>query len=118
MTFKETLEKHLKAIEEKDIESLKETLPLGEELVLITPTGGVISSCNEFVDGHVPWFEDDSWNMTFETVNIIESSEMGIATVKYRYVDKENDSYTILSLAFKFIDGRWLLVHDQNTPIS
>lgn len=120
MTFKETLELHLEAVRNRDIDTLITTLPKeGEETILILPNGSMDRSRDSFVEGHIEWFSDKSWRQDIEILNIIESKEMGLATVKYDYVvDEKVLSTALLTLVFKLVDNNWVLVHDQNTPIG
>lgn len=120
MTFKETLDKHIKSIENKDIESLIQTMPeSGEDTILIMPDGNIDKSRDNFVNGHREWFKSDNWSWKGEVQNIIESNEMAVATLKYTYKqDGDKGSETLLGLVFKKINEKWVLVHDQNTPIK
>lgn len=120
MTFKETLNIHLESIKNRDIDTLITTLPEeGKETVLILPNGSIEKSRDKFVEGHIEWFADNSWKQECEVINIIESSEMAIATIKYLYTQENEDSFTcLLGLAFKKIKSKWVLVHDQNTIVK
>jgi hypothetical protein len=120
MTFEETLKIHLQAVEDRDFDTLLSTLPeKGGEIVLILPRGSIDKSRDNFVSGHKEWFDDKSWKQEFEVINTIETAEMAVATVKYVYTEENGDSWkALLGLVFQKIDDRWVLVHDQNTPIK
>ena len=120
MTFKETLKIHLESIKNRNLETLITTLPdEGQETVLILPNGSIEKSRDKFVEGHMEWFADDSWNQECEVINTIESSEMAIATIKYLYTQSNEEPFTcLLGLAFQKIQSKWVLVHDQNTIIK
>lgn len=120
MTFEETVKVHLKAVENRDFETLVSTMPAeGGETVLILPHGSINRSRDHFVEGHKSWFADQSWKQECEIINLIESAEMGVATVKYSYTEGDNEPWqALLGLVFQKIDGRWVLVHDQNTLIK
>jgi hypothetical protein len=51
MTFRETLDKHLKAIKGRDLRALIETLP-DEALTLIMSDGRLVTTVPEFVELH------------------------------------------------------------------
>ncbi len=120
MTFKETLNTYLKALEGRDIETLIKILPAERgETVLILPNGSIDKSRDNFVAGHIEWFADKKWKQTCEVINTIETAEMSIATVLYEYSDGKGESMdALLGLVFQKIDHSWILVHDQNTPIK
>jgi hypothetical protein len=51
MNFRETLEKHLQAIQQRDLSGLLETLPQ-DQITLIMSNGRVVHSVSEFADMH------------------------------------------------------------------
>ncbi len=122
MTFRETLDKHLRAIVDRDLEALIETLP-SEELVLVKSDGQVVRSVREFVEAHRGWFEMPNWTLGIEPVHTYETPELGVAVLKLDYSDLRSDGtrfheFSILTLIFAHQPGRWVMVHDQNTPIK
>src|SRR3954453_15195211 len=87
MTFRETLDKHLRAIRERDLRSLVETLP-DETLTLIMSDGRLVGTVREFVDMHRDWFGQDTWSLETEVVAWRETAEMGHATIHLDYRDE------------------------------
>lgn len=121
MTFRETLERHLQAIGERDLPALIETLP-AHELTLITSDGRLVRTTAEFIDMHRGWFAETTWSLATEVVSLYESPEIGVAMLRLDYRDEKpgqapirEESY--LSLVFALREGRWVMVQDQNTPI-
>src|SRR4051794_12390024 len=122
MTFRETLDRHLRAIQERDLPGLIETLP-ADELTLITSDGRLVRTTAEFIEMHRGWFAQTTWLLDAAIVNLVESSEIGIAMIRLDYRDEaqgrpplREESY--LSLVFALREGRWVMVQDQNTPIK
>lgn len=122
MTFRETLDRHVRAICERDLPGLIETLP-SDELTLITSDGRLIQSTSEFVAMHRGWFAETTWTLEADVVSLVESSDLGVALLHLDYRDQapgrpplRETSY--LTLVFARRDGRWLMVQDQNTPIK
>ena len=62
MTFRETLDRHLQAIRNRDLSGLVETLP-PDELVLITSDGRLVRAVSEFIAMHRGWFAESSWTL-------------------------------------------------------
>ena len=121
MTFRETLERHLRAIGERDLPALIETLS-AHELTLITSDGRLVRTTAEFIDMHRGWFAETTWSLEAEVVSLYESPELGVAMLRLDYRDEKpgqtpirEESY--LSLVFALREGRWVMVQDQNTPI-
>ena len=117
MTFEETLKMQLSTIRNHDLELFKTTLHENKEIVCIEPNGLYFKSYNGFIENHVSWFNDASWSIDFEILNLCEANDFAIATTKFRLTEKDGVYNMILSLAFQKIEGKWGLIYDQNTPI-
>lgn len=120
MTFHETLEKHLKAIQERDLEALASTLP-AEGLTLITSDGHLVRSTAAFLARHRDWFAMPYWALDVREVHVEETAEMGAAVLRLDYREEppgrpplRQESY--LTLLFRRQGDRWVMVLDQNTP--
>jgi uncharacterized protein (TIGR02246 family) len=122
MTFAETLREHLRAIRDRDLPALMETLPAGGDLVLITADGRLVRSAREFADLHRDWFASPTWTLDTEPVHTIETPDLAVAVLRLDYRDMPADGppvreASVLTLVFARRDGRWVMVQDQNTPI-
>jgi ketosteroid isomerase-like protein len=122
MTFTETLHKHLEAIKARDLDALRETLPV-DQLTLIMADGRLVTSVNEFLDLHASWFQHSTWSLATELVHQRETPDLGVAVIRLEYRDHPRDQspiheYSYLTLLFARQEGRWVMVHDQNTPIK
>ena len=121
MTFRETLDKHLKAIQDRDLRSLIETLP-DEKLTLVMSDGRLVETVREFIELHRGWFEMTTWTMQSQIVSLHEAQRMGCATIHLEYRDESPDGSKILetsylTLVFALQGDRWAMILDQNTPI-
>jgi len=121
MTFRETLDKHLRAIQERDLQALRETLP-ENELVLITSDGQLVRSVTEFLSMHQSWFAHPTWSLGVTPVHIQESPQLAVAVLRLDYRDTRPDGSPLhetsyLTLVFAQQGERWVMVQDQNTPI-
>ncbi len=122
VTFEETLHKHLRAIHQRDLEALVETLaPV--ELVLVAATGEVSSETSRFIELHREWFGSPTWSLGTEVVHVREGADLATCLIKLDYRDEAEggaaiEEHSVLSLVFQRVEGRWLLVQDQNTPIT
>lgn len=121
MTFRETLDRHLRAIRDRDLPGLVETLPT-DELTLITSDGRLVRAVSEFIAMHRGWFAETTWTLHAEPISVVETPQMGLALLRLTYRDRPPDRPVIeeasyLSLVFAFREGRWVMIHDQNTPI-
>jgi hypothetical protein len=122
MTFRETLDRHLRAIQERNLSALIDTLP-SDELTLIMADGRLVRSTDEFLKLHAAWFAQTTWSLHTNLVSLDESPTMGVAVLRLDYRDEplaQNHIYesSYLTLIFALREGRWLMTHDQNTPIK
>ncbi len=120
MTFRETLDKHLKAIQDRDLTALAETLP-ADDLTLITSDGRLVRSVAEFLDMHRGWFAMTNWTLGWTVARTEETAEMGFAVLELDYREAPPDrpplrQRSCLTLVFRRQAGGWVMVLDQNTP--
>jgi ketosteroid isomerase-like protein len=123
MTFRATLDKHVHAIQERNLPALIETLPQ-DELVLIMADGRLVRSVKEFIELHRGWFESRTWSLGARLESVYETPDMGVAVLHLDYRDEPAGGAPVhersyLTLVFRRLpDGRWVMVQDQNTPIK
>ena len=116
MDFRETLGRHLLAIETRDLATLAATL--ADPLILIMADGSLKRSKAEFVDAHRGWFAMKNWTLSAKPVEIYEGGSLGVAVLHLDYREDGKQSLSYLTLVFEKRDGEWLMVQDQNTPIK
>jgi hypothetical protein len=86
MTFRESLEKHLRAVQGRDLAALAETLP-ADELVLIMSDGQLRRKAADFLDAHRGWFASNTWTLGTELVSLREGTDLGVAVLRLDYRD-------------------------------
>ena len=121
--FREALDLHLKAIVERDIDAYKAFLSNEMPPILIFNSGKVMKGYDEIINFHVMWFQDTTWEMTFDIVDTVVMQESAYALLHYTSRDKDKNgvfctSQSYLSLLFTLTKQGWILIRDQNTPIS
>lgn len=121
-SFLTTLDVHLKAIKEGDIEKLEPTV--AENVSMIGPDGKKFDSKKVFMDFHKNWFALSNWEWNGNTLRTETSDSLGYALIQYQFIQKDTlggilfQDHEYLILIFKnSVDG-WRLVHDQNTGIQ
>lgn len=121
MTFRATLEEHLRAIKQRDLPALIATLPEGE-LTLIRSDGRLVRSVGEFIDLHREWFSSMTWSIETRLEELTECAALGLAVVHQIYRDEPPEGDRLVercfrTLAFARQGSRWVLIHNQGTPI-
>jgi hypothetical protein len=122
MTFRETLQRHVRATCTRDLAEVIETIP-ADALDLITADGRLVRSAAEFVQMHAAWFAQSTWSLDATVVSVIESPQMGVALLRLDYRDDPPNQPPVrqasyLSLVFALREGKWVMLQDQNTPIK
>lgn len=120
--FREALGRHLLAIEEKDLDALAATVS-PDGVLLVMSDGKLVRSTEEFLDAHRGWFAMKHWRLEVKPVQIYETPDLGVALLHLDYREMPpgrpaTRQASMLTLVFHNRGGRWLMVHDQNTPIK
>jgi uncharacterized protein (TIGR02246 family) len=120
--FREALGRHLLAIEDRDLETLADTVS-PDGLLLVMSDGKLVRSTGEFIEAHRGWFAMKHWRLEVKPVHLYETAQLGVAVLhlEYRETPPERQptrQESILSLIFENRGGKWLMVQDQNTPIK
>ncbi|MCL2574220.1 MAG: nuclear transport factor 2 family protein [Defluviitaleaceae bacterium] len=118
--FKDALEKHLKAIAERDLPSFAEFLHPSHKCIIILPNGDIVEGNENILSFHKDWFSDPDWRMDVETIDTfsVENTGYALLDVVYHDVDQDGNPYEMtyfLGLIFLYVDDKWVLVRDQNT---
>jgi len=121
-TFSETLDIHLNAIRNSDLNAFEPTV--SDSIICISPTGEKIQSKTQFIKLHQDWFKRTNWQWEGIILEKHSNDSLGYALIDYSYIEKDaagNISFKTkcyLTLIFKKSDKGWQLVYDQNTIIQ
>lgn len=116
MNFRETLGRHLLAIETRDLDTLAATV--GDTPLLIMGDGKLKRTKGDYVEAHRAWFESGGWKLTPKPVEIYENASLGVAVLRVEYREgAQSSSASYLTLVFEQRDGEWRVAQSQNTPI-
>lgn len=124
-SFRDTLEQHLRAIPERDLDAYIPTLPStdGTDLYLIYSSGQLITDREKIIETHREWFEKTNWKFNTEKIREVVTDSMGFVLLRVNYEDQDENRTPFqmelfLNLIFQKIEGKWVLIHDQNTLIK
>jgi len=118
--FENAVHAHLKAIAERDLAAFAEFLHPAHNCILIFPNGKLIEGYDDIINFHSEWFKDPDWHSDVQIVDIFDIGDIGYALLDtvYHDLDKDGKPYELkhfFSLLFRKVDGKWILIRDQNT---
>ncbi|MCL2376158.1 MAG: nuclear transport factor 2 family protein [Defluviitaleaceae bacterium] len=118
--FESVVQVHLKAIAERDLAAFAEFLHPAHNCIVILPNGSVVEGYENVLDFHKNWFQDLDWRMDVEILDKFDADNVGYALldVAYHDLDEDRNPYEMkyfLSLLFRKVDDKWILIRDQNT---
>lgn len=121
--FVETMQKHLDAVSNRDLVSLKSTMSPTGKMQLILPKTEIIDSVSNFMQYHEDWFKSPDW--TFETkilnTEIGESFGIAITEIIYREPERNGEPYfnrMIVSYALEKIEDNWYIIKDHASSVE
>jgi len=118
--FEKLMQKHLDAVTNRDLVSLKSTLAPDGKMQLILPATEIIVSVDSFMTFHEAWFQDTIWDFKTTILNTEVSDDMGMAIVESYYSEPERDggpyfNRMIISYTLKKYDEKWYVIKDHAT---
>jgi hypothetical protein len=122
--FLAQLEKHLDAVSNKDLETLKTTLSPYGAMQLILPGMEVIEGVDGFMNYHQQWFADtNGWTFETDIKSATIGEKMGLAIVEtiYREPDRDGKPYfnrMIVSYDLEKVDGTWYVIKDHASSVE
>jgi len=117
---KESINALFKAIEQKDMNTVKSFLPGEGPMSVILNDGSVVEEIDDLLEFFQEWFQEDEWTMSHDLVFVEESPEMafGVLDGDYSSKDEDGNDFTVnvmTTCIMRKVDGKWVLVHFQQT---
>ncbi len=121
--FVAILEKHLNAVSNKDLISLKSTMSPEGKMQLILPGTEIMHSVDSFMEYHEEWFQDTSWTFETKILNTEIGDKIGIAITEivYREPDRNGEPYfnrMIVSYGLEKYNDQWYIIKDHASSIE
>lgn len=121
--FISTMQKHLDAVTNKDLETLKSTMSPNGEMQLILPGEEIMDTSEKFLEFHKEWFKDTTWTFETKIVNTDIGKDFGMAITEiiYREPNRDGGPYfnrMIVSYDLKKINGKWYIVKDHASSVE
>jgi ketosteroid isomerase-like protein len=121
MSFEQALQTHLRAIRERNVPAPAETI--ADDLTLVMSDGTLVRTAERFLSLHGDWFQSRTLTIETNVIRMVESPEMAMILLP---LDFRNDpsgappvrESSYLTLMFARQGGRWVMSHDQITPVK
>lgn len=122
-SFISTLEKHLDAVSNRDLETLAGTLSPTGEMYLILPQTETTTTVDEFLEFQDLWFQDTIWTFETEILHTAIEENLGIAIVDAMYREPERNgapyfNHMQISYTLRKEDGTWYVIKDHASSIE
>ncbi|MGJ8593680.1 MAG: hypothetical protein ACSHXF_14105 [Aquaticitalea sp.] len=85
LLFLSTMQNHLDAVSNKDLETLKTTLSPNGEMQLILPGEEIIHTSAKFLEFHEEWFKETTWTFETKILNTAIGQDFGMAITEIVY---------------------------------
>ncbi|PKH50965.1 hypothetical protein CXF68_09835 [Tenacibaculum sp. Bg11-29] len=121
--FTEVMLKHLKAVSDKNMETLKITLSPKGDMELIQPNMEIIYSVNGFLKFHEPFLKDSNSALEFKITSKNIGDRIGVATTEaiYKEFKRNGKPYfnrLIVTYTLEKIKGKWYVIKDHASSIE
>lgn len=124
LLFIETMQKHLNAVTNKDLATLKSTLSPNGNMQLILPKTEITNTVDDFMEYHKNWFEVKTpWTFETKILNTKIGKEFGIAITEIIYREPERNGVPYfnrmhVSYALQKINNKWYIIKDHASSIE
>lgn len=121
--FNKTLDKHLNAIVNKDLDALKSTMSPDGKMQLIMQGTEIINSVDSFINFHEGWFQDTLWTMETKVLRTEIGNTIGLAVTEsmYREPERNDEPYynrMIVTYALEKNNDKWCIINDHASTIE
>ena len=117
------MEKHLEAVANKDLATLKGTLSPEGKMQLMLPNTEIMDGVEKYVKFHEEWFKDTSWTFETKILNAYVGLHYGIFITEQIYREPERDgkpyfNRMAVSYGLERVEGQWYVITDHCTSIE
>lgn len=121
--FTASMQRHLDAVSNRDLQNLAATLSADGKMQLILPGAEIMQTTDEFLEYHQEWFQDTTWSFETEILNVRVGDRIGMAVTEVVYREPERDGVPyfnrmIVSYTLEKQEGKWFVVKDHASSVE
>lgn len=118
-----TMQKHLNAVSNKDLATLRSTMSPSGKMQLILPGAEIMKSVDSFMQYHEEWFQDTSWSFETKILSTETDQTLGTAVTEivYREPERDGEPYwnrMIVTYSLQKEDGQWYVIQDHASSVE
>jgi ketosteroid isomerase-like protein len=119
----QVMERHLKAVSDKDLSTLAETLSPDGQMQLILPQAEIMDGTAAFLKFHEDWFASPDWTFETRILNSRIGPQLAMVVVEIIYREPERDGQPyfnrmIVSYDLALTDGQWYVIKDHASSVQ
>ncbi|WP_117879819.1 nuclear transport factor 2 family protein [Aureibaculum luteum] len=121
--FTSLILKHLNAVQNKDLNTLKSTMSPKGNMELIQPSSEIVYAVDGFMKFHQEWFKVPNWTINTKILSTDIGDKFGVATTEFLYKEPERNgkpyfNRLIVTYALEKIDNNWYIIKDHASSIE
>lgn len=121
--FKLVLTKHLDAVTNRDLTTLKSTMSPKGNMELIQPSSETVYTVDGFIKFHKEWFSIPNWTLKTKILSTTIGDRIGVATTEILYEEPERNGSPYfnrmnVSYTLEKIDSNWYIIKDHASSIE
>lgn len=121
--IRSTLSKHLNAVSNKDLKTLKSTLSPNGNMELIQPSSEIVYTVDGFMKFHEAFFNVPNWTFKTKILSIQVGNTIAAATTEILYEEPERNGQPyfnrlIVTYTLEKLNGEWYVIKDHASSIE
>lgn len=117
------MEKHLNAVSNKDLATLRSTMSPSGKMQLILPGAEIMQTVDSFMQYHEEWFQDTSWSFETKILSTETDQNLGTAVTEIVYSEPERDgkpywNRMIVTYSLQKEAGQWYVIQDHASSVE
>jgi len=121
--FKSVLLKHLSAVKNKDLTTLKSTMSPEGKMELIQPSSEIVYTVDGFMKFHEAWFALPDWTVKTKILSTDIGEKIGVATTEFYYEEPDRNgkpyfNRLIVTYTLEKINNTWYIIKDHASSVE
>jgi hypothetical protein len=122
--FKNSFMEYIEAVKSRNGKKVQEFFKRDLPMTHVLPGAKIYNDLESYLENQRHWHEGTTGSYDYKINNVNVSSDMGFASVFAQYVNIDpvsNKPFHLdlyISFLFRRVDGRWYMIHSQNSVLK